>query len=507
MRARTTDNYKWLAFATIAVGVYSWVLDNAEGGGALPSISAHFSADLPTVQWVVLVYLLTITALLLPMGAAADAFGRRRLYLAGFGVYVAGALVAAAAQNMSMLLAARCLQAVGSAAVQGNGMAIAVSVFPPGERGKVLGLNALVVAIAATTGPVFGGLLIDQFGWRAPFVTTGVLASGALAMGLIILRDDRPRGEARPTRSLDRWGMGLSAIAMLSTFMVLSRGHTAGWTSAFTLTAAVLAVASISAFILVELRSPAPMIDLALYKLRRFTFGTAANYVTFIAVSANTYMFPFYLQGVRGFSASKAGLLSTPFAITLGIVSPFMGRLSDRIGPRVPSMIGMTLNIGAMLAFSRLGADSAILHVVLPSMALGAGMATFSAPNNSSVMGTVPREKYGIVSGLLNLMRNMGQVTSVAVATLVISMAITAMGATPDLGTLRKEGAAADPALVDGFVKGFRQMCLISVGTLSLAMFLSAFPEKSRGERRAAAEAARAQREAEKAAPAREQPG
>lgn len=427
----------------------------------------------------VLVYLLTITALLMPLGRCADVLGRRRLYLAGFAVYAGGALAAGAAQNVPWLMAARGVQAVGSAAVQGNGLAIALAIFPSEERGKVLGLNALVVAIAASTGPIFSGLLIDSLGWASVLYATGLMAMGALALAFFVLREERIGARGSQGR-LDLAGMAISAVAIVTLFLMVSRGQRAGWTSEFTLVAAGIAAVGLLAFVITELRGRDPMIDLRLFTRPRFSLGVGATYLNFVATTGNTFMLPFFLQGVLGYSAAIAGLLTTPFAIWLGIVSPFSGRLSDRIGTRLLTTVGMLIQFGATLGLSRVGTGTGAWQIVLCTSFIGIGMGIFSPPNNSSVLGTVDRSRYGIVASFTNLNRNMGQVSGVAVSTLVITLAVTSLGIQPDIGALRKEGAAVDPLLIQGFVHGMQRMYLITAALIGVGGFLSFLPAHGR---------------------------
>ena len=472
--------YKWLVLATVASGVFMAVVDAGVVNISLPAISSHFDADLPTVQWVVSVYLLTITALLLPLGRAADLLGRKRLYVAGFAAFIVGAVLAASAQNVPWLLMARALQAVGAASIQANGLAITVSVFPPEERGKVLGLTATVVALGAISGPVFGGILVDAFGWRSVFFLSVVVGLLGVTMARFVLKEERIATALDRRGKLDWLGMVTSAVAMASVLLVLSRGHSAGWTSPSILVTGAVAAVAIGAFFLAELRVKEPMIDLGLFRRRAFALGSLAAFLAFVAVVANAIMMPFYLQGVLGYQARTAGLVLTPWAFMLAFTGALAGRFSDKIEARVLSTLGMLVVCGALLALSRLGAHSSVAHVVIPLMALGAGMGMFSPANQNSVIGAVERERYGLVSAFLNLMRNTGNVAGIALATLIVTLSITSLGVEPDLGILREEGAAANPLLVQGFVSGLRQTFLISAGIVALAALASAF----RGARR-----------------------
>ncbi|MCL0101645.1 MFS transporter [Dehalococcoidia bacterium] len=304
-QATQRSQRKWLVFVTIGIGVYAWVVDASAINVALPSVSSHFHASLPTVQWVVLGYTLAVTALLIPMGKAADYVGRKRLYLLGFITYVVGALLASIAQDVNGLLIARLIQAVGAAAVQGNGMAMAVAAFPAKERGIMLGCYSLTVGVAATTGPVFGGLLIDAFGWRSVLVTTGALGLVALLMGQAILPSGT-RSISRHGPKVDWAGMTIAPITMVSLFLIPSRGPVVGWTSPILFLTSAVAGVGLVAFIVAELKASNPVIDLRMFANRRFSLGTMAVFLTFSGLSGSMFILPFYLQVVAQILLSAA---------------------------------------------------------------------------------------------------------------------------------------------------------------------------------------------------------
>ena len=466
------DPRKWLVFGAVATGVYAWVMDTSMVAVALPQISEDFSAGLPTVQWVVLGYLLAITTLMLPIGRAADLRGRKPLYLLGFAVYIAGAFLAASAQNVPWLLAARIVQAVGSASVQVNGLAIAISAFPEEERGKVFGMNVLTVSVGAISGPIIGGVLIDSFGWPSIFVLTGVMATVAMGAVSLVYREARPR-EGSERRRLDWAGMVTSAVVTVALVFIISQGHSSGWTSPLVLSAAVAAVVGMGVFWSVEMRCAHPMLDLRLIAPRRISLGTFARYLSFVNVVGTTVALPFYFQGVLERSATTTGLLLTPFAVALGISAPISGRLSDRIGPTLPMVIGLLLVFTGLFSMSRLDAHSPLMHPVLSSLAMGLGMGTFSPANSSAVLGGVGRADYGLVTAFVEFMRNMGQITGVAITTLVITLGITAMGVEPDLGLLRQEGASAHLLLSQGFIDGMRRTYVVLSSTTVLCLVIA----------------------------------
>ena len=332
MRIDTSSpNYKWIVLAAAAMGVYSTVIDMGIVNIALPTITAHFDASLTAVQWIVLIYLVIISAILLPIGSASDRFGRKRLYVIGFLLLSGGAALAAAAPSLPWLFGARAIQAVGAASVQGLSMAIAVAVFPPQERGRALGLMATVVALGAVTGPPIGGVLVDAFGWRAVFLVNTALAPLGALFALVALKDAAIGTPSAQGGKTDWAGAVTSSTALVSVLLVFSRGSEVGWTSPFVLAFAAIAVVSLALFIAAELRAEHPMIDLALFRRSAFTLGGIAGWLVFASASAYVMVTPFYLQGVLEYRPREAALIMTPTAFVLAVTGPIAGRLSDKL--------------------------------------------------------------------------------------------------------------------------------------------------------------------------------
>ncbi len=463
----------------IGLGLYFSVLDTGAVVIALPTIGDHFDVDLATLQWVTLAFAMTIAALLLPVGRVADLLGRRRIFIAGFGVYAVGAVLSATAQDMSWLVAARALQAVGAASLQATGVAIALTIFPPEERGRILGLTTTTVALGIVTGPALGGLMVDSLGWRSIFLISAVAGpiNGVLAYALVPRIESPVDTHRKPA---DWLGMLSSAVALVAGLLVLARGQDWGWTSQNVFTAAIVAVGAIVIFVRTELKAEAPMIDLRLFRRRLFAFGSLAAFFAFSGLVANVLLMPFYLQGILEITPRLTGLMIMPHAVMLGAMSMFSGRLSDRIGARTPATVGMLIACGSYLALATLGANSPLYAALIPIVGTGMGMGLFSPPNNNSILSAVERERYGVAAAFIALVRNTGGAIGVALATLMVTAAITAQGVDPNIGALRDSAVDADPRLIQGFVNGMRWAYLTAAGLVGLAAALSAF----RGPRR-----------------------
>lgn len=476
MRSAITQgaNYKHWTFGAIAIGMFVSVVDHGSVNVALPTIAGHFRTSLPSVQWVVIGYILTISALLLPMGRLSDLIGGKKVYILGSLVFILGAVLAGSAANLTMLILARTLQGCGSAMTQGTGMAIIISAFPGRERGKAIGLIMTMVGTGAIAGPVVGGLLVDTLGWRSVFFINIPLGLLGIATCLVILDDGRGVRMTRSNRQrrFDWLGAALSTGALVTFLLAMTNGHKAGWASPLILAALLGSVALLSTFIWWELHTSSPVLDLRLFKSRTFSFGVSAAFLTFLGSSSVLFLTPFYLQKVLGYSPGQAGLIVVPAAFCMALIGPLSGRLSDRYGWRRFTVGGLALSVTGLFLMSTL-TESSSLALVVPALILqSCGMGVFYSPNTSSILSAVERERYGIVSAFLNLIRNAANVTSVALATVIVTVTMGAMGYEPNLEAVYGSSGAG---VSHAFTSGLRTAYLAMMGLLLVGMVVSAF--------------------------------
>ena len=480
-RIRSNPSYKWWVFATIAIGTFVSVVDTVSVLIALPDIAAHFDADLPTVQWVVVGNALAISVLILPMGRLGDIVGRKWVYIGGLAIFVAGAALAGIAVNLPWVIAAKVLQGAGSAMIQGNGMATVISAFSGAERGKALGTHMSVVGSGAIAGPAVGGLLVAAFGWRSVFFVNVPIGILTILATMYVLQ--QPRGASaeadRAGGSFDWMGAGLSGLTLLVFLLVVGNGHRLGWSSPAVALGAAATVAALAAFIWWELRTAYPMLDLRLFKRKLVAIGIGASWLSFLGSQATRFMMPFYLQRLLEMSPRDVGLAMIPPAICMVLLGPVSGRLSDRFGWRVLTMSGLGISaVGAFLLAANLTESSSVPFIVLMMMLQACGMALFNSPNNSSVLGAVERTQYGVVSSLTQLVRNSANVTSIAVATTIVVVTMASYGVEPSLD-------AVSPSVADAFVAGLKWAFLVMGIMLVVGVGLAAI----RGERQRPARA------------------
>ncbi len=459
-----SPRYKWWVFGAVGIGTFTSVVDHGSLNVALPTIANHFDTDLPTVQWVVVGYALTISALLLPMGRLSDVIGRKQVYLSGFVIFVIGAAIAATSGNIVTLILSRILQGSGAAMVQGTGMAITTSAFGPNERGKALGLHLSVVGTGAITGPALGGVLVGSLGWEWVFYVNSVGAVAALTAAFMILDKARLQ-QAGPQDRFDWPGAALSTGVLVSFLSAVTSGPRLGWDSPVVVIGMAAFVVLLAAFIWWELRSPNPMLELRLFKVKLFSMGAAAGFIAFMGTSSLIFLMPFYLQTVAGYSPATVGLIMMPNALCFIILGPISGRLSDRYGFRPFNVAGLMLIASGLFLLSRIS-ETTPLWVVMTGMILNSsGMGTFNSPNNSSILSTVELSRYGVVSALLNLVRNSANVTSIAISTAIVTATMTSMGQLPSLDAVADAPAA--------FTAGMRTACLMLVSLLVVGVVIS----------------------------------
>jgi len=464
-----SPNYKYWVFGALAIGIFASVVDHGSVNVALPTIASHFQTDLPTIQWVVIIYALTIAALLLPMGRLSDLVGRKKIYIFGIIVLAIGASLSGLSTSLEMLFPSRILQGVGAAMTQGTGMAIVTSVFPANEKGRAIGMFMTMVGVGAIAGPAIGGMAVDLFDWRVVFFLTLPLNIIGAVATIWVMRGWTPVQEARRDK-FDWLGAALSTGVLVALLLAMTTGNKAGWTSLPIMAAFGGAIGMLGTFIWWELRADAPMLDLRLFKGRTFSLGVSAAFLTFLGSSAVLFIMPFYLQNVLGYSAKAAGFVVVPGAICMAIMGTVSGVLSDRFGWRPFTVGGLASSATGLLILSFVKEDSSIWMVVPAMMLMNTGMGIFYSPNSSSVMNAVGMAKYGVVSGFLNLIRNAANVTSIAFATIIVTATMASMGHEPNLEAVRSGPEGVGHA----FTVGLRYAFLTMMGIVLLSMVLSA---------------------------------
>lgn len=457
--------HKWITFAIVATGVFMATLDSSIVNVSLPAIAHHFGVPLgAAVEWIVMAYLVSVAALLLSIGRLADLVGRKTIWLTGLGIFTVASLACGAAPSLPFLIAARALQGVGGACLMAISPAMLTSAFPPEQRGRAIGMNAVTVGLGISAGPTLGGLITEHSSFRYIFLLNLPIGiAGWIAAYMLLPREPRP---ARASVHFDVPGAIYLAVALASLTAGVSLGHELGWTRVLPVCLLVVVAVSGVAFALHERTHAHPIVDFSLFRQRTFASACASLLLSFIASFSVSVMLPFYFEQLRGWGSAVTGLMLTPYPLTLALVGPFSGSLADRVGTRWLAALGMMILCGGLCSLALLGNDNSKLDIIVRVSIAGFGQALFQSPNNSALMGSAPKGRQGLASGMLATGRVVGQSLSVA-----MSGAIFAGLGGAEAGRLLRSGvlAAELPALQQTFLHSQRVtfMSLAAVALLA----------------------------------------
>jgi len=463
-------SYKWWVLFAVSVGLFTSVFDHGSINVALPSIADQFNTDLPTTQWIVIGYGLTIAALLLPMGRLSDILGRKKIYLLGFTVFSTGGFLAAISPNIELLIGTKILQGVGSAMTQGTSMAMVISAFGDKDRGRALGLTMSVVGVGAVVGPAIGGFLVDYLGWEAVLYTTAGLGVVSLITALLILDGNRSGGGNGINDHFDWLGATFSAATLISLLLAMTLGSRYGWDSLSVITGFGIFLASASFFIWWELYVESPMLNLRLFASSLFATGVLASWLSFLGTQPVRFLIPFYLQFVLGFSPSMIGWIIVPSAFCMVVAGPISGRLSDKYGWRMFNVGGMLVAAIGLLILVNIDTKESIMIVLVGMIVQTIGSGTFWPSNNSSILSVVSPASYGVIASFTNLVRNSGNVVGIAVSTAIVTGTMGSMGHPPTLSAINE---ASDLPILNAFTMGLRNTFYICIGFTLIAALAS----------------------------------
>jgi EmrB/QacA subfamily drug resistance transporter len=447
---------KWWVLVAIGVGTFMSALDGSVVNTVLPVVNSAFGSDVATIEWVVTIYLLVVSGLLLSFGRLGDLRGHKQVYVSGFVVFVLGSALCGLSPTAQALIGFRGFQALGAAMLFANAPAILTMNFPATQRGQALGLQATMTYLGLTVGPALGGWLTSQFSWHAVFYINVPVGLLALLLSLRFI----PRGSAteHPER-FDLTGALTFIVGLITLLLALNQGHAWGWTSPAILALLVVAGVVLGTFLVIEQRVQNPMLDLSLFRRRLFSASAASAMLNYVCIYSVVFLLPFYLIQGRGLSPAQAGLLLTAQPLVMAFTAPVSGTLSDRIGSRLPTTVGMALLATGLFLLSRLGPNSSLSDVAMALAVAGLGTGLFVSPNNSALMGAAPRHRQGIASGILATARNVGMVLGVGLAGAIFTTVLA-----------HGQAGGSTTALFDAAHASF----LVATGVATLATLISA---------------------------------
>jgi EmrB/QacA subfamily drug resistance transporter len=413
--SKTESSHKWSIFSLAAIGIFMATLDGSIVNIALPTIMADLHEKLVVIEWVVMIYLFTVSALLLSMGRLSDIKGRRWVYSRGLLLFAVGSLLCGLADSAFRLIGARFFQGFGAAMIMACTPALVVDIFPAAERGRALGMVGTVVASGLSIGPTLGGLILHFFSWRVIFylnIPIGVITAVA---ALILLKGGRA-DTPRPDEVFDWPGAILLALCLGPLLLAISHGYDWGYGSGSFLSLIALAVISGLILALVESRVAYPVLDPAIIRIRLFTLPIIAAVFIFVSLFALVFLMPFYLLLARGLPVSQTGLFMSTIFLVLFIVSPLSGAISDRIGSRLLCMVGMGVLAAALFALAHIPPGAPPLAIIWRLALAGIGTALFMPPNSAAAMSAVPPQRRGLAGGTVAAARNLGMVLGIGMA-------------------------------------------------------------------------------------------
>ncbi len=409
----TTKEIKWTMFVITAVGNVIAMLDSTTVNLALYPMSVDLHVTMGQIQWVMIAYMLVLTVFLPFFGKLGDIFPKNKLYMTGFSMFALGALLNTTAHNFGLLIAYRCLEALGASIMLSNAQAIITTIFKNERRGKALGLNGCLVAIGGMSGPALGGILLNYFGWHSVFIPCIPIAIAGAFYAYKFLPHHAKTD--RKNFKFDYKGFIYFTISLFALLLAISEGHSWGWNSLKIIVLGIITLIFGVLFYVRDHHINYPLIDFSLFKIRPFTFGNLGVMTSYMAMYTNSILLPFFLQEILKYNPLVTGLLILPYSLTLSMIAPVAGRLSGKYGSRYLTIAGPTVYCIALLMFTLYDKNVAMWQIVLASGIMGIGNGLFQSPSNNAIMTCVEHGHVGLASGILALSRNMGNILGVAV--------------------------------------------------------------------------------------------
>ena len=453
MRARifAEENRKWWTLGAVAFGLFMIMLDNTVVFVALSSIQSDLHISQSELEWVVSGYALTFAVLMLTGGKLADMLGRRRIFIVGLTIFTASSLACGLATSAGFLIGARVVQGVGAALMNPATLSIIVATFPPRQRGTAIGIWVGISAMALAIGPLIGGILTEQINWSWIFFINVPVGIAGIIVSRLFITESRDESEEQ---RLDLPGLISSAVGLFGLTYALIEGNNYGWSSARILAGFALAVVGLTTFVLLEHRQRVPMLDLSLFKNSTFSGANLTMLLVALAMFGVFFFNSLYLGQVLGYSPIQTGATFLPLTVLIVFVAPLAGRFSDKIGPRWLMGTGLVLLSGSLLSFSTLGVDSTFWDIV-PGLILGGfGMSLAMTPTTAAAMGSVPVDKAGVGSAVLNSMRQVGGSLGIALMGAIVAASV---------GSLKPPNPAYPAKFVEGYHNALHVAAAIAI--------------------------------------------
>lgn len=414
---------------------------------ALPTLTTSFRSEFTTIQWTILVYDLVLIGLIITMGRLGDLFGRRRLYSLGFLIFVVASALCGLSQSIGQLIFFRALQAIGGSMIAANGRAIVSVNLPQEQRGRALGLTSTAFHVGFLTGPSLGGFLIDTIGWRWIFyINLPFSLFGAYLAWKVI-----PETRAREKFAVDFPGAFLLLVTSALFIYAIDQLPRIGWRHPAFLFTLALSLVSLFFLLRTEGKARTPILTLSMFRERLFSAGIASLFLVAGTLSAVNFLLPFFLQYLMGYSPSQVGWIIVADSVVIMIMAPIAGALSDRLGSRLLCTIGCAIIALAQFFLATLDLQASLLRIMFPLVIWGVGWALFNAPNQSSILGAVTREKMGAAAGMIATTARGGGAMGVALSATLFGHLLAAAGLSSSQVGMAESWRANPEIFMDAF--------------------------------------------------------
>jgi EmrB/QacA subfamily drug resistance transporter len=406
---------KWITLLVVVAMSFMSCLDSSIVNVALPVMTKELAVSVSSIEWVIVSYLIIICSTLLIFGRLGDMIGKSRVFQFGSVLFTAGSLLCGMSQSFAMLITCRAIQGVGASAYMANNQGIITQIFPNTERGKALGILAAAVAFGTMIGPPLGGLIISVLPWNYIFLINVPIGIIALFFGFKIL----PKNE-KTDEKMDMPGAVLFLIATVLLFGALIAGQKTGYGNLLIIAAIIFAVVFFALFIRQEIKQIQPLLELQIFKNQVFLLSLICAFISFICINASIILLPFYLQDTIKISPADTGLFMMISPLIVMVLSPLSGALSDKIGSKLLTLVGLLFMSAGFFLMSLLSEHSLLGYAAIFVAVMAVGQGLFQPANNSLIMSAVPKNKLGIAGSINSLVRNLGQIMGVTIATTLL---------------------------------------------------------------------------------------
>jgi EmrB/QacA subfamily drug resistance transporter len=455
---------RWLSLSVASLATLLVTADTGQLSIALPVIITEFNADLTLASWIALVYALITASLYLPCGRLSDLVGIGKVFSAGFLLYAASALAAGWSRSAEQLILFRAFQAAGSALIMANNFALVTALFPPEERGRAMGISGgTVSALGYTLGPVLGGLLTYAFGWRSNLYLSAMLAFVGLGVARYLLPPESFKGSSVRKEPFDFPGAITFALSISLLLLAMATAQKGSWRSSFVAVEFLGGIVVLVLFVWLEQRRRFPLLDLSIFRIPAFTLGNTARWISFVTMSINVLLMPFFLQLGMRLDPLHAGFLVVPTPFAMAVLAPLTGWMSERFLPERLCSLGLIINAAGFFFLSFFSVETTSFTVILWLSVLGFGMGLFQTPNNNLLMSSLPRQRLGVGSSFLSIVRSLGNSVGAALAATIVSAQLLAVTGRTSLQNLGGHPGTEDGApVLAAFLQGFHSTYLLA---------------------------------------------